>query len=379
MLIRSSMNTLSMQTGYESKRVVHINFDFPEGIEYRPQRKAAFVQGLRRRLGALPGVVAVTSAKAPDDNSFRTAALAVDQGASNARHGQMILHYKYIQANYFQTLGIPLSAGQSFQEHGSSPERFVILSESAAKQLWPGENPVDRSLRLGPIDEQPHNQRDLSVDGPAYLVIGVARDTRGVEFDGSDSRQVYLQLAEQNLADQPLLVRSRSNPSEIVREASSIVSSINPEVTVSVSTLDELLRFSAPFLGSRMAGAIASAVGFFGLVLALMGIYGTVSYIVVLRTREVGIRMAIGAQARDVLRLILGESLRPVFGGLVVGMVLAIGASYALRVLLFGLGVIDPASFLGVSLLFLVVGLLAAYPPSRRATRVDPQVALRYE
>ena len=110
-----------------------------------------------------------------------------------------------------------------------------------------------------------------------------------------------------------------------------------------------------------------------------MGIYGTVSYIVVLRTREVGIRMAIGAQARDVLGLILRETLKPVFGGLIAGMVLAIGASYALHVLLFGLGVIDTVSFLGVSVLFLAVGLLAAYPPSRRATKVDPQVALRYE
>ena len=153
-------------------------------------RRARLVRRFKRRLAALPGVVAVTSAKAPDDNSFRTAALAVDQGTSTAQHGQMILHYKYIQANYFQTLGIPLSAGRSFQEHGSSSERSVILSESAAKQLWPGENPVGRSLRLGPVDEKPHNERDLSVDGPAYLVIGIARDTRGVEFDGSDSRQV---------------------------------------------------------------------------------------------------------------------------------------------------------------------------------------------
>jgi putative ABC transport system permease protein len=379
MLIRSSKNTLSMETGYESKRVVHLSLDFPEGTKYLPERRAAFVSELQRRLAALPSVVAVTSAKAPDDNSFRTAALAEGQGTSATPHRQSILHYKYIQANYFQTLGIPLFVGRSFPEHGSSPERSVILSESAAKQLWPGANPIGLSLRLGPVDEKPHSERDLSVDGPKYLVIGIARDTRGVEFDGSDARQVYSQLADQNSPGQPMLVRSRSDPSGIVREAGPIVSSIDPEVTVTVSTLDELLRSSAPFIGSRLAGASASAVGFFGLVLALMGIYGTVSYIVVLRTREVGIRMAIGAQARDVLGLILRESLRPVLGGLGVGWVLAIGASYALRVLLFGLGMIDTVSFLGVSLLFLAVGLLAAYPPSRRATRIDPQVALRYE
>jgi len=124
---------------------------------------------------------------------------------------------------------------------------------------------------------------------------------------------------------------------------------------------------------------VASAVGLIGLVLALMGIYGTVNYIVALRTREVGIRMAIGARPRDVLALILGESVRPVLAGLLVGIVLAVGASCALRGLLYGLQLVDGISFAGVSLLFLAIGTLAAYPSSRRASRVDPQVALRYE
>lgn len=124
---------------------------------------------------------------------------------------------------------------------------------------------------------------------------------------------------------------------------------------------------------------MASAVGLIGLVLALMGIYGTVNYIVALRTREVGIRMAIGARPRDVLALILGESVRPVLAGLLVGIVLAVGASCALRGLLYGLQLVDGISFAGVSLLFLAIGTLAAYPSSRRASRVDPQVALRYE
>jgi putative ABC transport system permease protein len=110
-----------------------------------------------------------------------------------------------------------------------------------------------------------------------------------------------------------------------------------------------------------------------------MGIYGTVNYIVALRTREVGIRMAIGARPRDVLALILGESVRPVLAGLLVGIVLAVGASCALRGLLYGLQLVDGISFAGVSLLFLAIGTLAAYPSSRRASRVDPQVALRYE
>jgi ABC-type antimicrobial peptide transport system permease subunit len=110
-----------------------------------------------------------------------------------------------------------------------------------------------------------------------------------------------------------------------------------------------------------------------------MGIYGTVSYIVVLRTREVGIRMALGAKKRDVLALMLRESTRPVLGGLAAGLVLALGASYLLRAILYGLGAVDTVSFVGVSMLFLLIALVASYLPSRRAMRVDPMVALRYE
>jgi ABC-type antimicrobial peptide transport system permease subunit len=116
-----------------------------------------------------------------------------------------------------------------------------------------------------------------------------------------------------------------------------------------------------------------------GLLLASMGIFGTVSYIVVLRTREVGIRMAVGAQKRHILALMLRESARPVFAGLLVGMCLATGASYLLRGILYGVNLVDGISFVGVSLLFLAIALLAAYLPSRRAMRVDPVVALRYE
>jgi ABC-type antimicrobial peptide transport system permease subunit len=144
-------------------------------------------------------------------------------------------------------------------------------------------------------------------------------------------------------------------------------------------TLEELLRQTESFLSSTISAAIASTVGMLGLLLASMGIYGTVSYIVVLRTREVGIRMALGAKKRDVLILMLRESARPVVVGLIAGMCLAIGVSYLLRGVLYGLSTIDGISVVGVSALFLAIALFASYLPSRRAMRVDPMVALRYE
>jgi putative ABC transport system permease protein len=158
-----------------------------------------------------------------------------------------------------------------------------------------------------------------------------------------------------------------------------VIPSIDTNMLASSSTLQEMLHQSPPFILSSLAAAVASTVGLLGLLLALMGIYGTVSYIVVLRTREVGIRMAIGAQKRDVLGLILRESSRPVLAGLIAGIFLAVGAAYLARGLLYGLNGVDGVSFAGVSLLFFAIALLASYPPARRAMRVDPMIALRYE
>ena len=166
---------------------------------------------------------------------------------------------------------------------------------------------------------------------------------------------------------------------KINRAIDQMISSIDPDLVATSSTLEETLRQSPPFFTSTLAAVFSSAVGILGIVLVSMGIYGTVSYIVVLRTREVGIRMAVGAQKRDILRLILSESLRPVFAGLLVGMFLAVGASYLLRGFIYRGSTFDGISLIGTSVLFLGITLLAAYPPSLRATRVDPIVALRNE
>lgn len=158
-----------------------------------------------------------------------------------------------------------------------------------------------------------------------------------------------------------------------------VISAVDPNLVASISTLQEMLRQTDAFLIASFSAAIASIISLFGLLLASMGIYSTVSYVVVLRTREVGIRMAIGATKRDILPLMMRGSSRPVVAGLVAGMVLGAGASYLLRRVLYGLNIVDATTFGGACLLFLAIALVATWLPSRRATRVDPLVALRYE
>ncbi len=376
LLVRSASQALRMDTGYDLEHLAEVSLQFPEEPIYTADYKASVMRDVRGRLAALPGVTAITSARSPSHPGGMRAAVSLNGEAPSPRNVRATVYYTWVQPNYFETLGIPISRGRGFQAEAGQPGRAVILSESAARRLWPGQNPVGQSLRLG-TDGQFHNKGELLPDGSRWQVIGVARDTRGVTLDGSDSQQVYVPLPEDRLQDTPILVRTDSDPALVMRAMESVIATVDPDVAATTSTLRAMLRRTDAFLIASTSAAIASSIGLLGLLLASMGIYSTVSYDVVLRTRELGIRMAIGAPKRNVLSLVMRGSLRPVVAGLLVGLVLASGASRLLRGVLYGLGTIDLISFAGASLLFLIIALAASWLPSRRAMRIDPLVALR--
>ena len=377
MLIRGSIRALTMATGYDSKHGLALGVQFPEGGKYNEASKNALVRALRIHLASIAGVAEITIANAPDGGGLRTAAISLNGEAPSAKNTQAVLFYKYIQGNYFQTLEIPLLFGRTFQAQAGDPEPVVILSESAARELWPGQNPIGRSLRIG-TDGQFHTKAQLVPDGKAYEVIGVARDTRGVLMDGSDSQMVYVQLPEDRLQDYPILIRTQADPAQCLEAIGSVLASVDPDVIVTSSTLEQLL--STPLLrGLRHVcnrcyerRRTRSDPCFHGH----------------LRHRQLHGRFAntrgwhshgTGATRRDVLLLMLRESTRPVLAGILAGMVMAVGVSHLLHKVLYGLGAIDGISFAGVAMLFLTIALLASWLPSRRAMRVDPMVALRYE
>ena len=376
LLIHTAIRSLRMATGYDDAHVVSLSLQFPERADYTDARKSVLFDELRARLATLPGIVDVTDGHAPDDPDAREAAVSVNGQAPSRNNNKATLLYKWIGPDYFQTLGIPLLAGRTLP--ASAGEESVVISQSAAKQLWPGENPVGKALRLG-TEGQYHESGEPLPDGPMWRVTGVAQDTRGVTLDGSDSAQIYLPMPAEAAPQYPLLIHANADGATLMREVEPVLAAVDPNMSAHLLTLEQMLRLTEPFIASSMAATIASITGLLGLVLVTVGIYGTVSYIVVQRTREVGIRMALGARRTDVLLLILRESARPVMVGLGVGLVLAAGVAWLLRHLLYGVPILDAVSFGGVSLLLLTVALLAAFLPSRRATRVDPVVALRYE
>jgi predicted permease len=380
MSVRSSIAALAIDPGYDSDRLTNVELQLPATGKYAGERKLASYREIRSRLADLPGVTGITAGR-PPGMGYPTAAVAFDPDNAAAQSGQsLVVQYAYVQAGYFQAVGIPVLLGRSFGLAAGPEERSVVISESAARLLWHSENPIGRKVRLGPTDERLHiNLTGLVATGATYEIIGVVRDTRGTASDGGSSKSVYMVLPENRFLDYPLLVRTQSDPESLLKSMTAAISSADRDAVARLTTLKEMLRVSPPFLTSTIAAGIASSVGLLALLLALMGIYGTVAYIVVLRTREVGIRMAIGAQRRNVLSLILRETLQPVLAGLIAGTVLAAGASYALRGLLYGLNGVDSLSSILVSTLFLLIALAASYLPARRAVRIDPIVALRYE
>jgi putative ABC transport system permease protein len=363
--------------GYETKHVVSLDVIFPPGLGYNHAKQLAEMNQLLGRISATPGAISETIGLAPNHGGLRTAAVGLNGMKPSTGNMARTVFYSYVAPNYFECLSIPLVAGHTFSERSAAPDPTVILSESAASELWPGENPIGKRVALDAAN-QFHEKTELIPRGDAYEVIAVAKDTRAITPQGGDNRKAYLSSPRDRIdGGALLLVRFRGDPNSIVVELNKQLHVVDPNLIVYASTLQDLLTSTPTFVVTRLSAIFASLIGGLGLLLACVGIYGTVSYAVTRRTREVGIRMALGARKGDVLRLIVLESGRPVMLGLLAGVAAAAGASRVLQALLFGLGSLDPVSFFGVGFLFVLIALLAAYVPARRAAQVDPMVALR--
>jgi putative ABC transport system permease protein len=375
LLVRSAIQALTMDTGYDADRVVAVTLRFSGERKDTREARAAVVNDLRDRFAAVAGVTAVTSARAPSDKGARRAAVSVNGDTPSERNARATVYYTWVQPNYFDTLGIALIRGRGFAGPVEQA-RVAVVSEAAARRLWPAQDPVGQTVRFSTTG-QFHTASELLPDGPTWQIIGVARDTRGVTLDGRDSQQVYVPLPMDRVQDYPLLLRTSVDPTVVVGNLVPVIAQVDPASAVTTTTLLAMLRRTDAFLAASFSAAIASTISLFGLLLASMGIYSTVSYDVVLRSREVGIRMAIGAQKRDILNVVMRGSLRAVLVGLAAGLVLALGAARLLRGVLYGVGAVDVISFAAASLLFLTIALAASWLPSRRAMRIDPLVALR--
>jgi putative ABC transport system permease protein len=269
---------------------------------------------------------------------------------------------------FFKILGIPLLKGRLFDDN-DAPEtpHVAVISESLARERWPGQDPVGHTIEFGNMDG------DLRM----FTIVGIVGDVHEYGLDQPPRPTVYGNLLQRPLPFATITMLSDSDPSTITSAARQILHEMNPEIPPRFGTFSQVYSAS---LGSRRFNLVL--VGLFGviaLVLASAGVFGVMAYSVNRRTREIGVRVALGAQSRDVLAMILGQGLRTVLIGVVIGCAGSLVATRAMRSLLFGVTPTDPLTFAVVIFLLITVALLACYIPARRAAKVDPMVALRYE
>jgi macrolide transport system ATP-binding/permease protein len=385
LLLRGSERALKIDPGYNAQRVAFLEMYNPKNLHYSQSRLLQLNRDLIQGIATLPGVRSVSQAsRGPIGGGIRWVSVARAGVASPPPTSGVsetpTAGYSYVTPNYFDTLGIPIVRGRIFtlrEADGQAP--VVVISEATARRFWPGEDPIGKLLRIG--SEKGENSFPGESDPfvASSEVIGVARDVRSMDLRKLDESYLYLPLSQSRQWTSTLLVRADGNPTPLLPAIGREFRRVDANLPVLAAPLHTMVSMDPYFVVSRIGGVLASIVGALGLLLACLGVYGMVSYSVAQRTREIGVRMALGAQTIQVLRLVVSEGFRPILSGVVTGMIVSAGVSRALSATLFGLSPLDPVSFAGVTLLLMAIALLATWLPARRATEVDPMVALRYE
>ena len=382
LLGRSLMKVLEVNPGFRVDKIVAMDVSLPWVDD--PKAKSAqgiFFSNLMDRLKQIPGVRSVGAASAlpmegglPDGMFLlmtqNEAPKTMDGFGALVNQKERIGNADFCVATdgYFQVLGIPLIRGRMFDERdGANAPHVAVISESLAHDRWPHQDPIGHTIEFGNMDG----------DVRLLTIVGIVGDTHEYGLDGPPRPTVYVNLFQRPRAVMTVTMLSDADTRSVSSAARGILQDLNPEIPPRFRTLQQVYSAS---LGSRKFNVIL--IGFFGitaLLLATAGVFGVMAYAVSRRTREFGVRVALGATSGDVLRMVLGQGMRTILIGVAIGIVGSFALTQTVSSLLFGVTATDPVTFGGVTLLLVAVALLACYIPARRATKVDPMMALRYE
>ena len=370
--IRSVRNARGLDVGFDSTGVVTGSLDL-ETRGYSPESAARFVRTLVARLESAPGIAAAHAVDIVPLTLSNQTTRKLREGDPRPPQGQAPptpqIYYNAVGPGHFKTLRIPLLAGRDFNDGDTERAPHVgIVNETMARQFWPGKNPIGQ--RLLPLDAN-------AAPDAVIAVVGVVRDSKYVTIGEEPRSFLYLPLAQEHTPRVTLLVRSAGMPaadvmSTITRELRAVDAGL---ALFAVSSLDEAISISV--LPARIAGGLLGALGLLALLLAALGVYGVLSFLVRARTREIGVRVALGAAPRAVVGLVVRQAMVWTLSGMAIGLALALAASRLLGALLYGISPTDPLTFGVVMLLLGSVAGLAAVIPALRASRLDPLVALR--
>jgi len=363
--VQSLRRLQAIDPGLEPAKVLTASFDLSLS-GYNEARGRQFFAQLSERVAKLPGVEAVSLARGVAFSAFSWIRSATIEGYQPQPNERLAFNFNSISPNYFQTLGAPLVRGREFTtQDGMGAPRAVIVNEAAAQRYWPGEDAVGKRLKYGSLDQFAE-------------VVGVVRNTREKGLTADPRPTIYVPLQQQYAGDLTLHVRTAMEATTMLAALRREVQALDPALPVyNLMTLAE--QKNGSLYAERMAAALLTLFGLLALLLASIGLYGVLSYAVTERTCEMGIRLALGAQPRDVLKLVVGQGLRLTLVGLLLGLAVAAALTRWLEKLLFGVSATDPLTFAVIALLLTAVAFVACWAPARRAALVDPLVALRQE
>jgi predicted permease len=366
LLLRSVQLNLSTDPGYEAKNLLSVGYSL-ELSGYDAERAKVFQQQLMARLAALPGVKSVSLDLVSGDPAIVT---LLDQSGKQYSN----VPIEEIPSTYLDTIGTPLVLGRGFTaDEVNARTPVLIVSESTARSLWPGESALGNLVRI----EEPVRDGGTKMIFSSAQVVGVARDNQIYSSGQTPPLNIYLPGATPGKMDTTVLVRTTTDAAALKDLARREAYAVEPVLRLFVRTFEERIAREQAIMSAASHGA--TALGVLALMLAVIGLYGVMAWSVVQRTREIGIRMALGAQAHNVLTLVLRQGMKLVLIGVVIGVPASLAAARVLSSLLIGLTTNDALTIGVVTVLLVGVTLLACYLPARRATRVDPLETLRYE
>jgi predicted permease len=367
LLMRSFVKLQHVDIGFDPRGLYLAPVSLPQTSYPEPERVAQFSETILERARSLPGVIsaaAVNSAPFAGPNPG-LAFVPVDHPVA-AREQAPDADYRVITPGYLQTMAIPLLHGRDFtaMDRADAPS-VALVSQTLARRNWPNEDPIGRRVRIGDV-----------IRGPEYTVVGIVGDARYQSLETPETRPMLYFSALARPPQSMTLVMRGSHPDALSRSVRALVTAIDPALPPpSVSDMQELIGFATAT--RRFALVLFTVFAGSALLLAVVGIYGVMSYLVRQRTHEMGIRIALGAPLDSVVSLVVGKALRLTVAGVIVGLFGAWALTRSLSSLLFGIEARDPLTFAGVAALLTAAAVLASLVPARRATRADPMLALR--
>ncbi|MGH9941551.1 MAG: ABC transporter permease, partial [Pyrinomonadaceae bacterium] len=356
--------------GFDPRNILVLNVNPPLTQKYlQDDTRSTLYRRILEEVAAVPGVESVAANSGPPLASFGLNFGFTVEGRETNTSDKQEAFYSAISHNYFQTMGVALRAGREFTEHDKAgAQAVVIINETMARRLFPEVNPIGQRLKI----------KHYMGGSVSHEIVGVARDAKQGNLSDQIGSEMYVPDQQYPWLSTVLVVRAKIDPASLVESVKRAVSLVDKDQPVTnVKTMDQLLSDSVaqPRFYTLLLGIFAVVA----LVLAGVGIYGVMSYSVTQRTHEIGVRMALGAQKGNVLRLVVGQGMLLALVGVALGLVGAFALTRVMASLLYGVSATDPLTFVGVPVLLAVVALIACYLPARRATKVDPIVALRHE